>query len=441
VLKAHREEKITRINSAVIVLEKGPDCMSTIPSNGGSSKGEDSIKETEEAIYKDGKVMCIKKNPLEIAADLLCPRCHKPRRLHPTTGKGARTSDQSKDYCTKQPFIDKPGFDIWGRPFPTDNMPSKGRKNKELAAAENGSSFESPAETPPDAQVEPTYFPIVKCTNCSRSLGIRRFAQHLEKCMGGKGRQSSRNAIAKMNGPTASGDTPQGSRRGTPILGAKRSPEKRDRDDDEDDEEEETLKKKKQRKMTEKSRVAKSKEPKAAKTASQESVKMAKSMSQDSHVSKMREQDNEKEADVLTVVKRKVKKPTEGASTKGKADGSAGVGAKAKLQTLPPSTGSNADSPKIKDEPKMLDNAASDTIRLTTPTKTLGGDPTKKQMDKSPLNYGKILNGKNKVDALTNGFKRTSSQISGVLRDKTRPALTSSPSPLKGPKVQSDDKT
>src|SRR5205814_6854784 len=128
-----------------------------------------------------------------------------------------------------------------------------------------------------------TYFPIIKCTNCSRNLGIRRFAQHLEKCMGGKGRQSSRNAIVKMNGPNASGDTPQESRRGTPVFGAKRSPDKRDRDDGEEGEEEETTKKKKPRKMTEKSKVAKPKEPKTAKTASQDAMEIITSMSHVSH--------------------------------------------------------------------------------------------------------------------------------------------------------------
>ena len=47
------------------------------------------------------------------------------------------------------------------------------------------------------------------------------------------------------------------------MLGAKRSPGKRDRDDDEEEENEEddTLKKKKPRKMTEKNKVAKPKEP------------------------------------------------------------------------------------------------------------------------------------------------------------------------------------
>ena len=69
-----------------------------------------------------------------------------------------------------------------------------------------------------------SYIPWHTCPNCKRSLLITRFAQHLEKCLGISGRQSSRNAMAKLtgqNGGTGSGlgNTPLGSRMGTPAPG------------------------------------------------------------------------------------------------------------------------------------------------------------------------------------------------------------------------------
>ncbi|KAK1907353.1 hypothetical protein P3342_005679 [Pyrenophora teres f. teres] len=66
-----------------------------------------------------------------------------------------------------------------------------------------------------------SYIPWHTCPNCKRSLLITRFAQHLEKCLGISGRQSSRNAMAKLAGHNGSGsglgNTPLGSRMGTPA--------------------------------------------------------------------------------------------------------------------------------------------------------------------------------------------------------------------------------
>jgi ribonuclease P/MRP protein subunit POP1 len=64
-----------------------------------------------------------------------------------------------------------------------------------------------------------SYIPWHTCPSCKRSLLITRFAQHLEKCLGISGRQSSRNAMAKLTGQNGgSGSTPLGgSRMGTPT--------------------------------------------------------------------------------------------------------------------------------------------------------------------------------------------------------------------------------
>ncbi|KAI9870809.1 MAG: hypothetical protein M1830_003776, partial [Pleopsidium flavum] len=241
ILEVHREEKILRMQSAVIIAEKAAASVSSTPGVNGDSSTTDTTSSsnstgvkvtTSGAVYEDGKVY-LKGNPLKTTTEIFCPNCKLPRLLHPTSGNGSQPiPDPSKEYCAKYPFIDKPGHDIHGNPFPSDKAAPKNSKPRKNGKAPEKTSPPSSSDTltgtPPDAakeEVAVVSFPTVKCPNCPRYLIVTRIAQHLDKCLGISGRQSSRNAMKRMT------DTPRDSRAGTPALGKR----KKDVDDTDED--------------------------------------------------------------------------------------------------------------------------------------------------------------------------------------------------------------
>lgn len=167
------------------------------------------------------------------------------------------------------PWVQRPGHDVYGNPFPTDMAKSK--KERELIKQQQKNAEKESVGTPGSQDTDmaggdakeiklntggkpASYIPWHTCPNCKRSLLITRFAQHLEKCLGISGRQSSRNAMAKLVGQNGTGsglgNTPLGSRMGTPAPGSQDntssipmskskskgiSPVKRSTGDDDDD--------------------------------------------------------------------------------------------------------------------------------------------------------------------------------------------------------------
>ncbi|KAG2201932.1 hypothetical protein INT46_000522 [Mucor plumbeus] len=65
-------------------------------------------------------------------------------------------------------YVKKPGFDIWGKSYTVNNLPS------------------------------------YECVNCQKTIASTRYAPHLEKCLGLSGRQSSRVASRRMGGSSPS---------------------------------------------------------------------------------------------------------------------------------------------------------------------------------------------------------------------------------------------
>ncbi|KAI9817535.1 MAG: hypothetical protein M1827_001146 [Pycnora praestabilis] len=331
VLKAHREEKIMRMQSAVVVAEQAAAAQdpsvsgvtsdsSLVPAAVGSAPTGIEVT-TPGATYKDGKAYLIG-NPLVTTKEIFCTRCKLPRLLYPTTGKGSRPPEPDKAYCSKHPFIDKLGCDIYGNPFQSEAVSAaRAKKEAKTQALKDSAAGASPSIIlgPKGAdQASGTAYPNVKCMNCNRSLMVTRFAQHLEKCLGIAGRQSSRNAMAKISSQNGHGSTPKGSRMGTPMPGpAKESPGKRGRDEDEEESDEEETPKKK-RKLIRKPAVKAT--PKASeglpkktsKPVSQES-ELAKSSTQDSVNSSPLKRDRETDGDELmeTPTRKKLKQLNE----------------------------------------------------------------------------------------------------------------------------------
>ncbi|KAF2792781.1 hypothetical protein K505DRAFT_307037 [Melanomma pulvis-pyrius CBS 109.77] len=285
-LSCHRAEKLLRMQSAATQAESLAlstlELQPAIKSANSASLPSVPTAETSAAKYENGRVF-LKGNPLKTTPEIICPHCKLPRLMHPIMGKGMQNPDLTKEYCMLYPWVQRQGHDVYGNPFPTDMAKSK--KERELIKAQAKNTATESVGTPGSQDTDmaggdtqgkeiklntggkpASYIPWHTCPNCKRSLLITRFAQHLEKCLGISGRQSSRNAMAKLTGQngngngTGMGNTPLGSRMGTPAPGSQNdllpkskgkgaSPVKKLNDDD-DEAENDTPEKKKKKKSS-----------------------------------------------------------------------------------------------------------------------------------------------------------------------------------------------
>lgn len=266
-LNAHRDEKIAKANSAAILVEL--KAAETDPNTQGSDDEEDEggqqphSVETDAAKYVNGEVY-LRGNPLQTIKEIRCPKCKLPRLLHPTDGNGARRPDPNIQYCKKPFFIEKLHYDIYGQVFQQEG-PGRGKKKKDMinplkASTPTGSQDSTP---PPIEDLKPIQFPSSKCTSCGQHIPIKRMNNHMVKCIGDGGRNSSRNALKKIqNGSgsaSANGTPPPGSRNGTPAPGTngkRSSPTKRSPGADFDSEEPGAPAKKKKITTTKKNTVS-----------------------------------------------------------------------------------------------------------------------------------------------------------------------------------------
>ncbi|KAJ4147787.1 hypothetical protein LMH87_002292 [Akanthomyces muscarius] len=222
-VKVHREEKQAKATSAVIRVEK----MASDASESSTPDSKPDVRiETDAAVYEDGKVT-LKGNPLKTTTEILCPKCHLPRLLAPTDGKGAVKPDPTIIYCKRHPYIDKPGCDIYGQSWVAPG-PGRGKKKKDMEKPD-------PADKPANV----LSFPSATCSKCKRCILVTRLNNHMGSCIGNSGRNASRAAAQKMNGNSQHDSTPPSSQKATPAPGSRASsPRKRDAagsDDDEDD--------------------------------------------------------------------------------------------------------------------------------------------------------------------------------------------------------------
>lgn len=251
VLNTHREEKMARANSAAIIVEQMVEKAAAAPNGQILEPDTDQATiKTEAAVYKDGEVNLIG-NPLKNVHEIRCSKCGLPRLLHPVDGNGAKRPQPGIEYCKKRPFIDKPYHDIYGQTFVPEG-PGRGKKKKDMInplkaqitkEGTPSASQESPGTSPPlsEGPAKPIPFPHAKCHNCNTFLPIKRMNNHMVKCIGGGGRDSSRTAMLKIQNGNSNGSqvgtTPPGSRNGTPAPGGgyvkgKHSPTKREAGDD-----------------------------------------------------------------------------------------------------------------------------------------------------------------------------------------------------------------
>ncbi|KHN96506.1 uncharacterized protein MAM_05795 [Metarhizium album ARSEF 1941] len=223
VMKTHRDEKTAKATTAAIQVEKA----ASDASDSSSPDSRPDIRvETDFAVYEEGRVL-LKGNPLQTIQDILCPKCHLPRLLHPTDGKGARKPDPAVIYCKKHPYIDKPGCDIYGQSWVAPG-PGRGKKKKDVEKKEDG----TPEQRPPNV----LSFPSATCSKCKRCILVTRLNNHMGSCIGNSGRNASRAAAQKLNGNSQNDSTPPSSQKATPAPGSRAaSPRKRDASEENDD--------------------------------------------------------------------------------------------------------------------------------------------------------------------------------------------------------------
>ncbi|KAJ5242285.1 uncharacterized protein N7469_000612 [Penicillium citrinum] len=195
VAKVHREEKVARMRSAVVVARQRAEEEATVPEETASKSVTDQTREvvidahklantrleTDAAIFDHGKVH-LKGNPLHTVKEIICPDCRLPRLSYPPVGAGHRPPpDPNKKYCKNGPMITLPGHDVHGKLFAIMPNPKKRKDQKDSTIPE---------------------IPTSKCPICPRYFVMNRVAQHLDRCMNISGRNSTRNKT-----PTDSGNS------------------------------------------------------------------------------------------------------------------------------------------------------------------------------------------------------------------------------------------
>jgi len=246
VLDVHRTEKQLRMTSVAVQAERiaqqasgGPPPTPTTSNPTPTKPGAPAPNVPQISIavpgghYENGKVY-LKGNTLKQVKDVYCPHCKLPRLLFPVTGAGARLPDDpNMSYCNLHPFIQKPGHDIYGNPFPIDQT-NKTKRERELIKKqekaerdntpgsqdtnEDGITGEQFVKRMLSGGKPASYVPWHTCPLCKRSLLITKFAQHLEKCLGIGGRAARNTAAARLSGMNGSANgSVQGSRMGTPT--------------------------------------------------------------------------------------------------------------------------------------------------------------------------------------------------------------------------------
>ncbi|KAJ5372891.1 hypothetical protein N7517_004897 [Penicillium concentricum] len=168
VAKVHREEKVARMRSAVVLARQKAEEDAIMPEEAPSKTSTDTKREivldtkklagmrveTDAAVYNRGKVF-LKGNPMKTVKELVCPDCRLPKLMYPTTGK------------------------------------KKGDRDSTIPE-----------------------IPTTKCPICPRYFVMTRLAQHLERCVcGGRGgRDGGRNKTptdSASNGNSPSSSAPK----------------------------------------------------------------------------------------------------------------------------------------------------------------------------------------------------------------------------------------
>ncbi|CAG7927383.1 unnamed protein product [Penicillium olsonii] len=204
VAKVHREEKVARMRSAVVVARQKAEEEAILPEETASKTSVDTKREivldhkklsgmhmeTDAAIYDRGKVF-LKGNPLQTVKEVICPDCRLPRLLYPTAGASCKAPpDADVEYCSNRPLITKPGHDVHGKLYAIMPNPKKKKGDRDSTIPE---------------------MPTTKCPLCPRYFLMTRLAQHLDRCMNLSGRGAGTRNKTPTDSGASNGNSPTSS--------------------------------------------------------------------------------------------------------------------------------------------------------------------------------------------------------------------------------------
>ncbi|OQE42235.1 hypothetical protein PENCOP_c004G00351 [Penicillium coprophilum] len=205
VAKVHREEKVARMRSAVVLARQKAEEDAIMPEEAPSKTSTDTKREiildtkklagmrmeTDAAVFNRGKVF-LKGNPMKTVKEHVCPDCRLPRLMYPTTGaRSCPPPDPDVEYCTNVPMIDLPGHDVHGKLFAVTPNPKKKKGDRDSTIPE---------------------IPTTKCPICPRYFVMTRLAQHLERCVcGGRGGRDGGRNKTPTEGGASNGNSPSSS--------------------------------------------------------------------------------------------------------------------------------------------------------------------------------------------------------------------------------------
>ncbi|KIW20561.1 hypothetical protein PV08_01136 [Exophiala spinifera] len=241
-LDIHQEEKIARMQTAVVEIEQSAEKMGRKPfedeQNGETDESSDPV-ETDAAVLQ-GQQVQFKGNVMKTVKHIRCPNCRLRRLLYPRVGFNARpVPDPNEQYCKTEPMIIIDKHDVHGQRKKGVKMKGqakgkgKGKKNDPASPASENSDPLTPSSGHPNDSFEfkEIDYPAAKCPNRESHLGdhwksVNVFATHLNgSCYLKKDRAAGREANAKIGG-----GTPRDSRANSPKPTANGTKRKADED-------------------------------------------------------------------------------------------------------------------------------------------------------------------------------------------------------------------
>ncbi|OAP61437.1 hypothetical protein AYL99_03640 [Fonsecaea erecta] len=240
-LDIHQEEKIARMQTAVLEVEQKAEKLKTAQDGETTIKIENEAVETDAAMLKSGEVQ-LKGNPMKTVKHIRCPNCRLRRLLYPRVGYNARpVPDASEQYCKTEPMIVLDKHDVHGQRKKGVKVKgqAKGKNKKKKdepsspAASENSDPLTPSSSMPTESfEFKEIDYPAAKCPNRDSHLGdhwksVNVFATHLNgSCYLKKDRAAGREANAKIGG------TPRDSRANSPKPTANGGVKRKAEDDE-----------------------------------------------------------------------------------------------------------------------------------------------------------------------------------------------------------------
>jgi hypothetical protein len=239
-LEIHQEEKIMRMQTAVVEIVQKAEKIAKQASENDGQEAPDKV-ETNAATMQDDDVQ-LKGNPMVTVKHIRCPRCKLRRLLYPRVGYNSRPPpDPTEQYCKNEPMIIIDKHDVHGqrkkgvKGVGKAQNKKKGKKNDPGSpAASQKSDPDTPSSSMPaeSFELKEIDVPAAKCPNRDSRLGdhwksVNVFATHLNgNCYLKRDRAAGREANSKIAG------TPRDSRANSPKPATNGGGVKRKAEDD-----------------------------------------------------------------------------------------------------------------------------------------------------------------------------------------------------------------